>query len=304
MLKRTISLLLIMVAVLGWCLGGTTGQAVHIYDDATGEEDPGDGILICGCSQGAFVLSGASAKKYAPGALAATSGGYTNSPLVSFTQISPNRTAPRNHKIDTITIHAVQGNESTVEALGAVFANPERRASCNYAIGYDGRIALICPESDRSWCSSSRENDHRAITIEVSTHAVPDYEVYPAAYDALVDLLVDICLRNGMREMLYKNDKSLVGHPELQNVTVHRWFADTDCPGKDLMEKIPGIVEKVNARLSLKGDFNSDSCANIEDVTMFLNKLKNNVLVTDGDLNGDGYVTISDVTAMLNNLAN
>lgn len=29
----------------------------------------------------------------------------SNSPLVSYTKISPNKTSPRNHKIDTITIH-------------------------------------------------------------------------------------------------------------------------------------------------------------------------------------------------------
>ena len=34
---------------------------------------------------------------------------YTNSPLVSYTKISPNRTKNRNHAIDTITIHCVVG---------------------------------------------------------------------------------------------------------------------------------------------------------------------------------------------------
>jgi hypothetical protein len=35
--------------------------------------------------------------------------GFTNSPLVNYTKISPNKTSPRNHKIDTITIHCVVG---------------------------------------------------------------------------------------------------------------------------------------------------------------------------------------------------
>jgi hypothetical protein len=34
---------------------------------------------------------------------------FTNSPLVDYVKISPNRTSPRNHKIDTITIHCVVG---------------------------------------------------------------------------------------------------------------------------------------------------------------------------------------------------
>lgn len=33
----------------------------------------------------------------------------TNSPLATYTRISPNRSSPRQNKIDTITIHCVVG---------------------------------------------------------------------------------------------------------------------------------------------------------------------------------------------------
>ena len=49
----------------------------------------------------------------------------SNSPLVSYTKISPNRTSPRNHKIDTITIHCVVG-QASVETLGNIFGRPAR----------------------------------------------------------------------------------------------------------------------------------------------------------------------------------
>jgi len=49
----------------------------------------------------------------------------SNSPLVVYTKISPNKTSPRNHVIDTITIHCVAGN-CTIEAVGNEFANPDR----------------------------------------------------------------------------------------------------------------------------------------------------------------------------------
>ena len=65
----------------------------------------------------------------------------SNSKLVDYTKISPNKTSPRNHKIDTITIHCVVG-QCSVETLGNVFAPTSRRASSNYGIGYDGRIGL------------------------------------------------------------------------------------------------------------------------------------------------------------------
>ena len=88
-----------------------------------------------------------------------------NSPLVSYTKISPNSTNPRNQKIDRITIHHMAGNLS-VESCGSTFADPNRQASSNYGIGTDGRIGLYVEEKNRSWCSSSNANDQRAVTIE------------------------------------------------------------------------------------------------------------------------------------------
>lgn len=45
----------------------------------------------------------------------------SNSNLVSYTKISPNKTSPRNHAIDRITIHCAVG-QCTVETLGNIFA--------------------------------------------------------------------------------------------------------------------------------------------------------------------------------------
>ena len=91
----------------------------------------------------------------------------SNSSLATYTQISPNRTSPRNHKIDTITIHVMAGNH-TVEKCGKLFANRLRRASSNYGVDSNGRIGLYVEEKDRSWCTSNRANDMRAVTIEVA----------------------------------------------------------------------------------------------------------------------------------------
>ena len=90
--------------------------------------------------------------------------GFSNSPLVNYTNISPNKSVNRNHKIDTIIIHCVVG-QCSVETIGNVFAPKSRQASSNYGIGPDGRIGMYVEEKDRSWCSSSASNDHRAVTI-------------------------------------------------------------------------------------------------------------------------------------------
>lgn len=171
-----------------------------------------------------------------------------NSPLVAYTKISPNKTSPRRHAIDTVTIHCVVG-QCSVETLGREFASPSKRASSNYGIGVDGRIGMYVEEKDRSWCSSNTENDERAITIEVASDTTHPYAVKPAAYNALIDLLVDICMRNNIKQLLWKGDKSLIGQPDKQNMTVHRWFANKSCPGEYLYSRHAKIAAEVNARL-------------------------------------------------------
>ena len=173
----------------------------------------------------------------------------SNSPLVSYTKISPNRTSPRNHAIDTITIHMVVGQLS-VETLGDIFAPTSRKASSNYGVGYDGRIGMYVEEKDRSWCSSSSSNDNRAITIEVASDKTHPYAVNDTAMNALVNLLVDICKRNNIKQLLWKNDKSLIGQVDKQNMTLHKWFSNTSCPGEYLHNKHGEIANRVNALLN------------------------------------------------------
>lgn len=173
----------------------------------------------------------------------------SNSPLVKYTKISPNRTSPRNHVIDTITIHCVVG-QCSVETLGNIFEPTSRQASCNYGIGADGRIGMYCEEKDRSWCSSSSSNDNRAITIEVASDTAHPYKVNDKAFAALLDLVTDVCKRNNIKELKWKGDKSLIGQVDKQNMTVHRWFANKSCPGDYLYNLHGQIAKEVNSRLN------------------------------------------------------
>lgn len=176
------------------------------------------------------------------------------SSLVSYVQGSPNRSSRNGKKIDTISIHCMAGNLS-VETCGSLFANPRRKASSNYGIGSDGRIACYVDEVDRSWCTSSRSNDERAITIEVAnTVAADPWPVSDAAYNSLINLLVDICKRNNIKRLLWRNDKSLIGQVSLQNMTVHRWFAAKACPGDYLFNRHSDIAAKVNQKLKESED--------------------------------------------------
>lgn len=173
----------------------------------------------------------------------------SNSPLVCYTNISPNKNVGRNHSIDTVTIHCTAGHMS-VESLGNWFAKTSTQASSNYGIGDDGRIGMYVQEGDRSWCSSSPSNDNRAVTIEVSSDSGHPYACTDAAYRSLINLLVDICKRNGIAELKWRGDKSLIGHVDKQNMTVHKWFRpDKSCPGEYLLSRHTQIAAEVNTIL-------------------------------------------------------
>lgn len=175
--------------------------------------------------------------------------GFTNSPLVSYTKLSPNHSGQRNHAIDTITIHCVVG-QCSVETLGNIFAPTSRQASSNYGVGVDGRIGMYVEEKNRSWCTSSAANDHRAITIEVASDTTEPYAVRDNVFAALLDLVTDICKRNDIKKLVWSTNKTdRVNHKNGCNMTVHRDYANKSCPGKYLYDRHGEIAAEVNKRL-------------------------------------------------------
>lgn len=176
---------------------------------------------------------------------------YTNSPLVTYKKISPNKNSPRNHVIDTITIHCMAGNLS-VERCGDVFSPTTRQASSNYGVGSDGRIAMYVEEKDRSWCTSNAANDNRAITIEVANDGgAPDWHVSDKAMASLIELVADICKRNSIKKLVWSTNKNdRVNHLNGCNMTVHRDYAAKACPGNYLYSMHGYIASEVNKKLS------------------------------------------------------
>ena len=168
----------------------------------------------------------------------------SNSKLADIVLLSPN-SSPRTANIDTITIHHM-ATVSSAEACAASFLPLSRNASANYCIGNDGDVVLSVDESRRAWTSSNAANDNRAITIEVSNSARDgDWPVSDAALNKLLDLCEDICRRNGIEKLSYTGDLS-------GNMTLHKWFASTACPGPYLEAKMPWIAEEVNRRLGIE----------------------------------------------------
>ena len=180
----------------------------------------------------------------------------SNSPLVSYTRLSPNHSGKRTHAIDRITPHCVVG-QVTVQSLGNVFAPTSRQASSNYGIGLDGAVGMYVDEGNRSWCSSSNANDQRAVTIECASDTTAPYAFRPVVYDRLIELCVDICKRNGKTKLIWidNKDKALAYEPKAGEMllTVHRWFANKSCPGDWMYARMGDLAAKVTAQLSGSG---------------------------------------------------
>lgn len=189
----------------------------------------------------------------------------SNSKLVVYTKLSPHCTKPRQGRIKGISIHTMAGPGS-VEGCGQVFQTSE--ASSHYGIGPDGRIGQYVLEENRAWCCSHKV-DHEVVTIEVSSiqsYQEP-YECTDAAFESLINLCVDICQRNGIKKLIWKEGKqycpAFTGNWAVCNMVPHRYTTDKgkSCPGNYLFGKYGEIAERVNARL--KG----------EDEDMDINKL-------------------------------
>ena len=178
----------------------------------------------------------------------------SNSPLVCYTKISPNRNPQPSKNIKYVAIHCVVG-QCLIESLGALFALPSKQASSNYGVDKDGRIGMFVEEKDISWCTNSSDLvDKYGISIEVASDMSEPFAVRNEAYTALLDLLEDICRRNGKKKMLWFGDKekSIAYQPKADEVVmmVHRWFnSGKSCPGTYLYNLHPTIAKEINKRL-------------------------------------------------------
>lgn len=176
----------------------------------------------------------------------------SNSSLVNMTMLSPNHSGHRNQPITKIAIHHTAGAISAA-TIGQIFRPTSRQASCNYGIGNDNKIVLCVDEANRSWCTSSSWCDNRAVTIEVANSANGgNWPVSDRTLATLIDLVTDICRRNGIRDCTYTGGKDGV----LQK---HEWYANTNCPGPYLGSKFSYIASEVNKRLSGGGSGTNDT---------------------------------------------
>lgn len=145
------------------------------------------------------------------------------------------------YKVCKITPHHM-ACQWTAERCAQSFQVSGRMASANYCIGSDGTIVSNVDEENRAWTSSNYYNDCQAITIEVANETcAPNWTISTKAWNALVNLCVDVCKRYGFR-LNYTGDST-------GSLTEHRMFAATSCPGPYLHSKMNQLAQEVNARL-------------------------------------------------------
>lgn len=166
----------------------------------------------------------------------------SNSPLVSYIKISPN-SRKRTKAISKITIHHMAGKMS-IESCGEWFSSGKTIGSSNYGIDSDGRIGMYVEEKNRAITSSNTANDDVAVTIEVSNDVSGgNWHVSDKALASLINLCTDICKRNSIKKLNFTGDKN-------GNLTMHKYFTATNCPGPYLESKFPYIAVEVNKRLN------------------------------------------------------
>ena len=166
----------------------------------------------------------------------------SNSSLVNLVSYSPNHSGRRQNPITKIAIHHTAG-VLTAAGIGSVFKSRNRQASCNYGIGNDNRIVLVVDEANRAWTTSSAWCDNRAVTIEVSNcQNGGNWLVSDRVLNTLIDLVTDICRRNEIKNCTYTGGTDGV-------LQMHKWYAQTSCPGPYLGSKFSYIAQEVNKRL-------------------------------------------------------
>lgn len=188
---------------------------------------------------------------------------YTNSKLITCTMLSPNYTSGRK-TINRLTIHHTATDAINAQRIGQIFAKQSRNASCNYGIGNDGSICLIVEEKNRAWTSSNKTNDMSAITFEVSNSKYGEpWNISEKAYEAMINLSVDICKRYGIKEvfniqdeieMVRQEDRAAFANsyvvPEGKMLlTQHNYFNPTACPGTFIKINFKRICEDINKKL-------------------------------------------------------
>ncbi len=161
----------------------------------------------------------------------------SNSNLVNVTvpAYEGNYTQGRSKNIEKITIHHCAG-VFTAEQIGNIFQRVGRLGSSNYGIGNDGRIGLFVDEKDTPWTDGNWDSNCKSVTIETSNSQTGgNWPVSDEALNSLIKLVADVAKRNNLGKLV----KGV-------NLTWHKMYSATACPGDYLISKMDYICQQAN----------------------------------------------------------
>lgn len=137
--------------------------------------------------------------------------------------------------ISEITVHHCAGVMS-IETLGALWQREGRTGSSHYGVS-ETKIGQYVHECDVAWTNGNWDANCRAVTIETSNcGGEPEWPVSDTTFHTLVKLVAEIARRNNLGKLV-----------KGQNLTWHKMYAATACPGPYLFAKLQELVDEANA---------------------------------------------------------
>lgn len=115
----------------------------------------------------------------------------------------------RGQVVDTIVLHTT---ESTLGSALGWFADPSAHVSAHYVVGPDGRVYACVPEQFAAWHAGNYGFNLRSVGIEVAGYSARLETWTPAVLEALVGLIVEICIRH---HTVVPDRVHIIGHAEV-----------------------------------------------------------------------------------------
>lgn len=160
----------------------------------------------------------------------------------------------RDKKPDCVFVHIMCGKLTAVQCGANVFK--KGKVSSNYGIGYKGDYCQYVEEKYGAFAQGSKYWNKRGISIELgnSTGANGGWKISNETLESCIELVADIFIRNGFGYVNYTGNTK-------GNLLMHKWVANTSCPGNYVAAKFPYIAEEANkiidgkVRLHARGYF-------------------------------------------------
>lgn len=178
----------------------------------------------------------------------------SNSPLATYVSFRKTNVSRAGKTIKYILPHCYVGQCTAKSGVDA-FNRRTDGASVTYIVGHaEGDIGQQVDEKYKPGTTggdktvrnqygtfTGRDIDFEAVTMEIACDSFEPYAITEGAYANIVNLMADIAKRNNI-DLKYTGNVADVGNPEKATVLLHRMFASKECPGADIISKLPGII--------------------------------------------------------------